>query len=67
MDVLTGLLMLGSFAAIGFGLLSLTEATLGVGLVGAACYLGILARLCQADDQMHRFWKALKAKMGWED
>jgi hypothetical protein len=34
------------FAVSGFG--KLTEATVGIGLVAFACYLGILARIAQA-------------------
>jgi hypothetical protein len=30
------------------GLISLSQATLGVGLIGFGCFLGILARLVQA-------------------
>ncbi len=43
----TILIVLGTLTALG-GLLYLTEATEGVGLIGLACFLGILARLAQA-------------------
>ena len=31
------------------GSVLLSQATLGVGIIGGACLLGILARICQAD------------------
>lgn len=48
MKVLTGLFVLAAIVLGGFGVLSLSEATLGVGLLAAACLAGILARLAQA-------------------
>ena len=42
------LLLIGSSIAAAMGLLSLSEATLGVGLICSACWLGILARIVQA-------------------
>lgn len=44
----TGLLVVAGIAAAGLGLLSLSQATSGVGLLCAACFLGMLARLVQA-------------------
>ena len=42
------LFWVASIAAVGFGVLSLTEATWGVGLIAGGCYLGILSRIAQA-------------------
>jgi len=42
------LVILAILAGIG-GLLYLSQATQGVGLIGLACFLGILARLAQAE------------------
>ena len=36
------------------GLFALSEATLGVGLICGACYLGIIARIVQADGEKKR-------------
>ena len=44
------LIVLGLLAAAG-GLLSLSEATTGVGIIGFGCFLGVLARIAQADKQ----------------
>lgn len=41
------------------GLLSLSEATQGVGLIGLACLAGILARLRQAADHQEQLEKRL--------
>lgn len=41
-------LVLLSLAVCAVGLLTLTQATMGVGLICLACFLGILARLAQA-------------------
>lgn len=42
------ILFLGSLVAALVGVNKLTNATLGVGLIAFACYLGILTRLLQA-------------------
>jgi hypothetical protein len=46
------LVVLGLLVVLG-GILSLTQATLGVGLIAIGCFLAILARLAQAEVQ-HR-------------
>ena len=46
------LVILGLLVVLG-GILSLTQATLGVGLIAIGCFLAILARLAQAEAQ-HR-------------
>jgi hypothetical protein len=46
------LVILGLLVVLG-GILSLTQATLGVGLIAIGCFLAILARLAQAEVQ-HR-------------
>ena len=44
----------------GFGTLSLSQATLGVGLLSLACLLGIFARLLQAEQQHRELRKLLQ-------
>jgi len=44
------LLLFFAVGAAVLGLNSLTQATEGVGMLGAACFLGILARIRQATD-----------------
>ena len=50
MQLLAGLALLGSVAAVLIGLVLLTPATAGVGVIAIACYLGIIARILQAAD-----------------
>ena len=50
---MVGILIILGILALAVGFLSLTEATLGVGIVGLACFLGILARIAQA----HEHWQ----------
>ena len=40
-----------SFLAVGAGLMLLSNATLGVGVVAAGCWLAIIARVAQAHQQ----------------
>ena len=47
-------LIILSLLALVAGVLSLSNATLGVGLIGVACYIGILARLLQAATYQNR-------------
>ncbi|WP_158606133.1 hypothetical protein [Simplicispira hankyongi] len=47
------LVILGILVVIG-GILSLSQATLGVGLIAIGCFLAILARLAQAEAQHRR-------------
>ena len=47
------------------GVLSLTQATWGVGLIGVACFLAVLTRLAQAERQQKQLMAAL-AKMNWD-
>lgn len=42
------------------GLLFLSEATTGVGIIGLACYFGILARIGQADAQHKKLMAAIE-------
>jgi hypothetical protein len=44
--------ILGAIALV-IGLFSLTQTTMGAGIIGIACFLGILARIAQASKQ-HR-------------
>ncbi len=44
----------------GLGLLFLTGATAGVGIIGLACLIGIVARLIQADSHHHKLMKHLQ-------
>ncbi len=42
------LLVILAFVAIGIGLFTLTQATMGVGILAVGCFLAILARIAQA-------------------
>jgi len=46
-------------AAVGF--FTLSEATMGVGIIGLACFLGILGRIAQAGDQHELTMQLLEA------
>jgi hypothetical protein len=48
------LCLLAAFAAAFFGLVLASQATIGVGLVGVGCLLGITARMLQAEWQYKR-------------
>jgi hypothetical protein len=48
MNLFAGLFVVGSWVAALVGLTSLSEATMGVGFIAAGCFLGIQARLLQA-------------------
>jgi hypothetical protein len=52
------ILIVLSVAVLLYGVLSLSEATLGVGLICIACYLGIMARITQASDYNRRSARA---------
>jgi hypothetical protein len=56
------LLIVLAFILLLVSVLFINEATLGVGLIGAACFLGILARLVQAAEHQAQLLDAL-AKM----
>ena len=43
------LLLVLALLAVGFGALSLSQATLGVGMIAIGCFLAIAARLAQAE------------------
>lgn len=47
--LLAVLLIVLSIVALAFGAMSLTQATLGVGVMIGACWLLMLARIAQAD------------------
>jgi hypothetical protein len=47
-QLFAGLFLVGSWLAALVGLASLSEATMGVGLIAGGCFLGIQARLLQA-------------------
>lgn len=53
MKILFVLLIIGSIFLGGIGFLSLTKATIGVGLIATSAVLAILARIIQADS-FHR-------------
>ncbi len=42
------LLIMCALVAAAIGVLALTDATVGVGIIGLSCLLGILARIAQA-------------------
>ena len=48
-DVMSAILMILAIIAAIAGAMSLSQATLGVGTIALACFLGILARLAQAE------------------
>jgi len=48
------LLVVVGLVVAGYGLISLTPATLGVGVICFACFLGILARIAQATEHTAR-------------
>jgi hypothetical protein len=48
MTALMVLSVLAALGGVGVGVAMLTQATMGVGLIGGACFLGILTRLMQA-------------------
>lgn len=55
------LISIAAIAAAIVGFLSLSEATFGVGLIGIAAVLGILARIAQAGDQHHQLIQEIRA------
>lgn len=61
---MAGLLILLGILALGAGLLFLSEATTGVGIIGVACFLGILARIAQASEQHQKLMDALGLEEG---
>jgi hypothetical protein len=46
---MSAILMILGILAVAFGALSLSEATMGVGIIAIGCFLAILARLAQAE------------------
>lgn len=60
---MTGALLILSILALGFGILSLSQATMGVGFCAVACYLGIVARIVQAGDHNRKQAQAEGARM----
>jgi len=56
---MTTALVILALLVLGAGVLSLSQATLGVGLIGIACFLGIMARLAQAEAHTSRVISAL--------
>lgn len=47
---MTVLLVIAALVAVAIGVLALTQATLGIGLIAIGCFLGILARIAQASE-----------------
>jgi hypothetical protein len=48
MDIFAGLLVFAALGIGGFGVLLLSNATFGVGMIGLGCLMAILARMAQA-------------------
>jgi hypothetical protein len=48
------LLIIAGVVLVAVGAMSLSQATMGAGLVAVACFCGILARIVQADRQQRR-------------
>ena len=59
---MTVLLVILALAIGVYGGMSLTQATLGVGIISWACLLGILGRLAQAHDQHRELKRILQAR-----
>jgi hypothetical protein len=57
--ILVGLSLIAGFA----GLMSLSEATMGVGIIGLACLFGIFARIEQARAQHYKLMGSLKNRL----
>ena len=58
--VLAIILIVLALIAAGAGFWNLTDATLGVGLIGLACFHAILARLAQADHHHKKLMDQIK-------
>lgn len=54
------LIFLALLAAVA-GIFMLTEATLGIGVIAMACFLGILARITQAGSHQNELKRELKS------
>lgn len=54
----TVLLVLVGAGAVGLGLLFLSEATTGIGLIAAGCFLAIVARIAQASSHHRSIMRA---------
>lgn len=50
----TALLVVAGFGLVLLGAIFLTSATAGVGLIAAACFVGIVARIIQAQGHANR-------------
>jgi len=59
---MTIVLVVLAFLVGGVGLLTMSQATMGVGLMGGACLLGIMARIYQAMQQHETLTALLKDK-----
>jgi tryptophan-rich sensory protein len=57
---MSALLVVIAILAVGYGLISLSQATLGVGMIAIGCFVAILARLVQAAEH-HRALSRPKA------
>jgi hypothetical protein len=55
------LIIIGALA-LAVGAVELTPATMGVGIIGAACFLAIGARIAQAGEQSHKLLAALRGE-----
>ncbi len=47
---MSALLFVIAILSVGYGLISLSQATLGVGMIAIGCFVAILARLVQAQN-----------------
>lgn len=59
---MTALLIVLGLLAAALGGLLLSEATMGVGIIGLACFLGILGRIAQASAQHAETMRLLKER-----
>jgi len=60
MGTITIICVISAWIALLAGGFSLTQATMGAGIVGVACFLGIIARLAQASRQHEEIVALLK-------
>lgn len=63
MKLIAILFAVGSTLIAGYGLLTLTQATQGAGMIALACFVGILARLAQASGENAEIREDLKKIM----
>ncbi len=61
MRLLAGLAVIGGILLAGSGFFLASEATMGVAMIGLACFFGIVARMLQASDHHAHLVATIKA------